>query len=106
MVVVGVYKMSSSRVKSLRVDTTRLRKLSSRQSVCSGCGGGIKCRRVMSSHYEWTGLVLGNSRVDRVRFSIKAVFVVFVVGYKMSSSRVKSLLVDTTRLREFVESTE
>ena len=54
----------------------------------------------MSSHYEWTGLVLGNSRVDRVRFSIKAVFVVFVVGYKMSSSRVKSLRVDTTRLRE------
>ena len=32
VVVVGVYKMSSSRVKSLRVDTTRLRKLSSRQS--------------------------------------------------------------------------
>ena len=29
MVVVGVYKMSSSRVKSLRVDTTRLRELSS-----------------------------------------------------------------------------
>ena len=32
VVVVGVYKMSSSHVKSLRVDTTRLRKLSSRQS--------------------------------------------------------------------------
>ena len=52
-----------------------------------------------SSRYEWTRLVLGNSRVDRVRFSIKAVFVVFVVGYKMSS-RVKSLRLDTTRLRE------
>ena len=54
----------------------------------------------MSSRYEWTRLVLGNSGVDRVRFSIKAVFVVFVVGYEMSSSRVKSLRVDTTRLRE------
>ena len=43
--------MSSSRVKSLLVDTTRVRELSGRQSetyyksrVCSGCGGGIKCR--------------------------------------------------------------
>ena len=54
----------------------------------------------MSSRYEWTQLVLENFRVDRVRLSIKAVFVVVVVGYKMSSSRVKSLRVDTTRLRE------
>ena len=46
VVVVGVYKMSSSRVKSLRVDTTRLR----------------------------------NCQVDRVSLSIKAVFVVVVVG--------------------------
>ena len=55
----------------------------------------------MSSRYEWTRLVLENCRVDRVGLSIKAaVFVVVVVGYKMSSSRVKSLRVDTTRLRE------
>ena len=46
VVVVGVYKMSPSRVKSLRVDTTRLR----------------------------------NCQVDRVSLSIKAVFVVVVVG--------------------------
>ena len=80
--------MSSSRVKSLLVDTTRLRELSGRQSetyyksrVCSGCGGGIKCRRVVSSRYEWTRLVLGNCRVDRVGLNIKAaVFVVVVVG--------------------------
>ena len=32
--------MSSSRVESLRVDTTRLEK-SSRQSASSGCGGGV-----------------------------------------------------------------
>ena len=42
--------------------------------------GGIKCRRVVSSRYEWTRLVLENCRVDRVRLSIKAVFVVVVVG--------------------------
>ena len=43
-------------------------------------GGGIKCRRVVSSRYEWTRLVLGNCRVDFARLSIKAVFVVVVVG--------------------------
>ena len=34
-------------------------------------GGGIKCRRVVSSRYEWTQLVLGNCRVDRVCLSIR-----------------------------------
>ena len=64
--------------------------------VRSGCGGGIKCRRVVSSRYEWTQLVLENCRVYRVCLSIRVREVVSVGVYKMLSSRLESLRVDTT----------
>ena len=54
----------------------------------------------MSSRYEWSLLDFRKSRVDRARLSIKVREVVVVGVYKMSSSRVESVRVDTTRLKE------
>ena len=51
----------------------------------------------MLSRYELTRLDIWNCRVDRVRLGIKVLEVVVVGVYKMSSSCVESLRVDTTR---------
>ena len=59
--------------------------------------GSVKCRQVVSSRYGSTRLDTWNSRVDRVRLSIKVLMVVVERVRKMSSSRVESLRVDATR---------
>ena len=51
--------------------------------------GCIKCRQVVSIRYGSTRLDLRNSRVDRVRLSIKLLEVDVVGVQKMSSSRVE-----------------
>ena len=60
---------------------------------------GSKVSQV-TSRYESTRLDIWHSRVDRVRLSIKVLEVVVEGVRKISSSRVESLRVDTTRLLE------
>ena len=95
-VVSSRYEWTRLDFRKRRVDRVRL----SRKCLKWLWWGCIKCRQGVSSRYEWTRFDFRKSRVDRVRLSIKVREVVVMGVYKMSSSRVQSLRVDTTRLQE------